>query len=95
MQELTLAAPTATTATPTARDARLKQVAEDLEASFLKEMLSHAGLGEPAESMGGGAGEEAFSSLLVGEQAKLLAHRGGIGLAQSLFEALKARDGGA
>jgi Rod binding domain-containing protein len=42
-------------------------------------------------SFGGGAGEEAFSSLLTEEYARLLAERGGIGLAEQVFEALKQR----
>ena len=43
------------------------------------------------ESFGGGAGEEAFASLLTDEYARLLAERGGIGLAEQVFELLKQR----
>ncbi|TYO89230.1 rod-binding protein [Oceanicella actignis] len=74
------------------RDARLREVAQELEATFLAQMLTYAGLGKPLETMGGGAGEEAFSSLLTQEQARLLARRGGIGLAESLFESLKRKE---
>lgn len=74
-------------------DARLRKAAEALEATFLAQMLSQAGLGAARESMGGGAGEEAFAGLLASEQAKLMAARGGIGLAETIFEALKARGG--
>jgi Rod binding domain-containing protein len=61
----------------------------DLEAAFLAEMLKSAGLGESRDSMGGGVGEDQFSSLLIRAQADQMAQSGGIGLAESLFEALK------
>lgn len=75
----------------------LRAVARDLEAAFLAEMLKHAGLGAPRDSFGGGAGEDQFSSLLRAEQARAMTDRGGLGLAESLFDALVARaeaDGG-
>jgi len=79
---------------PTASDhAALRLVARDLEASFLAEMLKHAGFGDSRDSFGGGAGEEQFASLLRQEHARALADRGGIGLAESLFRALVARGG--
>ncbi len=76
------------------RDAKLMQAAQELEASFLAEMLKSAGLGKSRESFGGGVGEDQFSSFLVREQARAMVESGGIGLAQSLFEALKERDNG-
>lgn len=76
--------------TPTApRDLALMEAAKSLEAAFLSEMLQSAGMGKASESFGGGAGEEQFGSLLVTEQAKHIVNGGGIGLAQSLYEALK------
>ncbi len=72
-------------------DAKLRDAALKLEASFLSEMLKSAGLGSVRQSMGGGIGEEQFSSFLRDAQAREMAERGGIGLAQSLFEALKER----
>jgi Rod binding domain-containing protein len=72
-------------------DARLRAVARDLEASFLATMLASAGLGQTREAFGGGPGEEQFSSFLTAETARALVDRGGIGLAESLFDALKAR----
>lgn len=77
---------------PDQREARLMQAARDLEASFLAEMLKSAGLGKTRGLLGGGAGEDQFSSLLVREQARSMVEAGGIGLAQSLFEALKEYD---
>lgn len=69
----------------------LRRVARELEASFLSEMLKQAGFGEGRETLGGGAGEEQFGSFLRAEHARALAERGGIGLAEQLFEALVAR----
>jgi peptidoglycan hydrolase FlgJ len=54
-------------------------------------MLKCTGLNANPDSFGGGAGEEAFASLLTDEYAKLLAERGGIGLAEQIFEVLKQR----
>ena len=71
-------------------DRALWDVAQKLEASFLAEMLKSAGVGEARESFGDGAGEEQFASFLRHEQASLMVKSGGIGLAQSLFEALRA-----
>jgi Rod binding domain-containing protein len=90
-----IAAPLSPTPPPpdAARDARLRDAAIRLEASFLKEMLSSAGLGRTPDAFGGGAGEDQFASFLLEEQAQSLARAGGVGLAESLFEALKARDG--
>lgn len=75
-------------------DARLMAVAQKLEASFLSEMLKSAGVGKTPESFGGGAGEDQFSSFLRQAQADEMVKAGGIGLAQSLFEALKEQDHG-
>ncbi len=76
-------------------DAGLREAAIQLEATFLAEMLKSAGLGATSESFGGGIGEDQFASFLVQAQAEALAETGGIGLAQSLFEALKVRQHGA
>lgn len=72
----------------------LRQAAKDLEATFLAEMLKLAGVGKPREGFGGGAGEDQFGSFLVQAQAKEMVNAGGIGLAESLFEALKERSNG-
>lgn len=68
--------------------AKLMEKAKELEAAFLSEMLSHTGLGESSDSFGGGAGEDQFASFLRNEQARMMVEKGGIGLAQSLFESL-------
>ena len=83
-------------ALPTAptRDQQLMQAAREMEANFLAEMLKSAGLGDMPKAFGGGAGEEQFTSFLRLEQAREMVKAGGIGLAQSLFEALKERADG-
>ncbi len=82
---------TAGPVTAPAGDQPLRQAAEDLEASFLAEMLQPMGADALRASFGGGAGEEQFSTFLLQEQARDMAHAGGIGLAESIFSALKAR----
>lgn len=75
----------------TLADTALMQKAKALEASFLAEMLGHAGLGAAPEGFGGGIGEEQFASFLRAEQAKAIVAKGGLGLAQQIFESLKQR----
>ncbi|QBF29715.1 rod-binding protein [Thalassococcus sp. S3] len=82
---------TSVSTSTTPRDAALRKAAVDLEAAFLAEMLKSAGLGQSPDSFGGAAGEDQFSSFLVEAQAQKMAETGGIGLAESLFEALKER----
>lgn len=73
-----------------AKDAALRQAAQALEASFLTEMLNAAGLGKAREGLGsGGAGEDHFASFLVREHARIMVEAGGIGLSESIFNALK------
>ena len=74
------------------RDQLLQDQARALEASFLSEMLGHAGMGEARDSFGGGIGEDQFASFLRQEQAKQMVAKGGIGLAERLFASLSARE---
>lgn len=74
------------------KDQALREAAQKLEASFLAEMLKSAGLGKSRGQFGGGAGEDQFASFLVQEQAMAMVKAGGIGLSESLFEALKERE---
>ncbi|MEP3332752.1 rod-binding protein [Sedimentitalea sp.] len=74
---------------PNVHDSPLREAATELEAAFLTEMLKSAGFGKSRETMGGGAGEDQYASLLVRAQAEQIAKTGGIGLAESLFIALK------
>lgn len=77
-----------------ARETRLRQAADALEATFLSEMLKSAGVGESRETLGGGVGEDQFGSFLREAQASEMVKAGGIGLSEHLFQALKARDDG-
>ena len=80
-----------TSATLPHADLALRQAAEKLEATFLAEMLKSAGFDAAAGAFGGGAGEEHFGSFLREAQAERMVQAGGIGLAEALFNALKAR----
>ena len=93
MTDLVLQPQATSQITPERRE-ELRAVARDLEASFLAEMLRYAGSSQARTSFGGGVGEEQFTSFLRTEQARAMAEAGGIGLAESLFNALVARDGG-
>lgn len=76
-------------------DAKLRKAAVDLEATFLAQMLKATGVEDGSEAFGGGAGEAQFASFLTDERARLMAENGGIGLAQSIYEALKRGQDGA
>ena len=91
MIETSLAPATTAPSRSSRQDAALREAAQKLEASFLAEMLKAAGVGEQIEGWGGGIGEEQFASFLRQAQAEEMARSGGIGLAESLFEALKER----
>ena len=71
------------------KEAALHDAANKLEAAFLAEMPKSAGLGESREAFGGGSGEDQFASFLRQAQAEKMVQAGGIGLAESIFEALK------
>ena len=83
--------PMVSRAEPDAGRDKFKEVAVALEASFLTEMLKYAGHGESRSSFGGGEGEDAFASLLVREQATLMAENGGIGLAEQIIDSMMRR----
>lgn len=74
-----------------ADEARMLETARAFEASFLADVLENSGINAMPDSFGGGAGEDAFSSLLTREYGRLLAERGGVGLAEQVFELLKQR----
>lgn len=68
--------------------------AEELEAAFLAEMLAHSGLAEREGEFGGGAGEAQFASFLRQEQARLMVEKGGLGLAQLIFQSMVEAENG-
>ena len=77
--------------TASRQDRALRDAARELETNFLAEMLKSAGIGETPEGFGGGTGESQFSSFMRLEQARQMTEGGGIGLAESLYHALKER----
>lgn len=78
-------------AAQTQRTAQLRQKSAELEASFLSEMLRHAGSKGQAGDFGGGIGEEQFSSFLTREHAKAITAKGGLGLQPIFMAALQQR----
>lgn len=76
---------------PAHRESLLRAKARELEGVFLAEMLRHVGMGKPPESFGGGAGEDQFASFLRDAQARAIVRKGGIGLAEHIFQALRVR----
>ena len=92
--EITQIAPPGLDPARAARAQELRDVAKAFEASFLSEMLKASGMGKSRSEFGGGAGEDAFSSMMVDEQAQLMVERGGIGLSESIFQSLWAREFG-
>ena len=74
------------------RAAQLMQKAQELETRFLSEMLAHTGLDAQTGAFNGGIGEDQFASFLREAQAKAMVDRGGLGLAQSIFQSLVRRD---
>jgi peptidoglycan hydrolase FlgJ len=80
---------------PNPRHEALMAKAEELEATFLAEMLSHAGLGEMEGSFGGAQGEAQFTSFLRQEQARLIVEGGGLGLAELIFNSMVEAEHGA
>ncbi len=76
--------------TPSKTSSDMK-VAQEFEAVFLSEMLKYSGVNKTSESFGGGAGEEAFVSMLNDEYAKALTRSGGIGIAEIIYQSIQAR----
>lgn len=74
------------------RSAQLMKKAQELETSFLSEMLSYTGLDDQQGAFDGGVGEDQFASFLRDVQAKAMVNHGGLGLAQSIFQSLVRRD---
>lgn len=65
-----------------------RAAAEKLEATFLAEMLKSAGLGAQAGGFSGGIGEDQFASFHRLALAEEMVRAGGIGLAESFYQAL-------
>lgn len=78
------------TQTAAEKDAALRKTAQEFEAVFIKEMLTHSGL-DKALSSDSGIGGEAFSSMLVETYADGIAEKGGFGLADQIYRQLKEK----
>ncbi|WP_386684442.1 rod-binding protein [Loktanella sp. R86503] len=76
---------------PVTSDEKLMAAAQQLEATFLSEMLKASGFDASNGAFGGGDGEDGFASFLRDAQAENIIAAGGIGLAESLFDAMKVR----
>ncbi len=70
-------------------DAKMRDAANKLEATFLSEMLKAAGFDKYAQGFGSGIGQDQFVSFLRDAQAEHMVEGGGIGLAESLFNAMR------
>ncbi len=67
--------------TPNAK--KIDAAAKDFEASFVTEMLKPMFEGIKAdEQFGGGKGEEIFNGMMIDQYGKMVADRGGIGIAE-------------
>ena len=70
----------------TGNTAAARQAAEDFEAVFLSQMLSHMFAGvETGGPFGGGHAEEVFRSVMVDEYGKMMARSGGVGIADNVM----------
>ncbi len=74
---------------------KIEEAAKDFEAVFLSEMLKpmFAEINEPDPLFGGGQGEKVFNGFMVQEYGKMMAERGGIGIAEHVkAELLKIQE---
>ncbi|WP_417523447.1 rod-binding protein [Marinovum sp.] len=79
---------------PSVDPPEMKMVAQDLESTFLAEMLKSAGFGKQPESFNGGVGEEQFSSFLVRAQADAMVQAGGLGLTELFVKSMLEAENG-
>ena len=68
-----------------------RQVARELEVSFLAEMLKSAGVGEQTSNFAGGIGENQFALFQRQALAEEMVASGGIGLSEHIFKSLMER----
>ncbi|MEO5373823.1 MAG: rod-binding protein [Alphaproteobacteria bacterium] len=69
--------------------ARMRKSAEDFEAMFISQMFKPMFEGISTDGpTGGGDGEKMFRSMLVDEYGKMLAHRGGFGIADAVMRTM-------
>lgn len=69
--------------------AKAEAAAKDFEAVFMSQMLTPMFEGlKPDPMFGGGHAEEIYQSLIIQEYGKILAERGGIGIADSVKQTI-------
>ena len=77
----------------TARDDAIREQAKEFEAVFIAQMLKHSGF-EKALSAESGFGGENYASLLLERYASEIVDNGGFGLADKIYQQLKAKEAG-
>lgn len=65
----------------------LRQKSKELEIAFLSEMLAHSGLDKTLSAQGG-MGADHYASFVRTEFARAIVERDGLGMAETLFNAL-------
>ncbi len=66
--------------------AKAREAAQEFEAVFLAQLVTHMFAGVGTDSIfGGGPGEDIFRSVMFREYGKVLAQSGGIGVADSVM----------
>ncbi|MCC5983510.1 MAG: rod-binding protein [Rhodobacteraceae bacterium] len=78
---------------PATGNTGLHQLAQEFEAVFLAQMLKSVGLGRGVDGFDGGMGEAQMQSFLIDAKARAIAASGGIGLAETVFRYLAAKEG--
>jgi Rod binding domain-containing protein len=69
-----------------------KKAAQNFEAVFLSQMFGQMFKGIGTDGLfGGGSGEEMFRPLLLDEYGKMIAKRGGVGIADAVLRSLIAQ----
>ena len=87
--------PFATSLPTTGSQDRIREAAQDFEASFLSRMLQPMFEGLSTEApFGGGAGEETWRSFLVDAMARQMARAGGVGLSDVVQREMIAMQSG-
>ncbi len=86
-------APARTAPDAAARDEAMLERAKEFEAVFVAQMLKHSGF-EKALSADSGFGGENYASLLLSQYATRIVDSGGFGLAEKIYEQLKAKEAG-
>jgi peptidoglycan hydrolase FlgJ len=75
--------------TPTLRQDRMRETAQEFEASFIAQMLRPMFEGLSTEApFGGGEAEGTWRSFLIDEMAKQTARAGGIGVADQVMSTM-------